>query len=56
MFPNVGLKSRVNPVGPHMLPASPRPPTLPVSFPLRRPNPLYPKMRLRMLLSWDPPT
>ena len=41
MFPNVALKSRVNPVGPHMLPVRRGPPpTLPVSFPVSRPKPL----------------
>ena len=32
--------SRFHPVGPHMLPAIPVPPTLPVSLPVTRPNPL----------------
>jgi len=56
MLPNSVLKRRVRPVGPHMLPATDPPPTLPVSFPVMRPNPLYPKMRLKMLLFCDPPT
>ena len=40
MFPNSVLKSRVIPVGPHMLPATLPPPTLPVSLPVSRPKPL----------------
>ena len=31
---------RFHPVGPHMLPAAPCPPTLPVSLPVSRPKPL----------------
>ena len=40
MLPNSALKSRVTPVGPHMLPATRPPPTLPDSFPSSRPKPL----------------
>ncbi len=40
MLPNWGLKRRVRPVGPHMLPAWVEPPTCPASFPVNRPNPL----------------
>ena len=40
MFPNSALKRRVSPVGPHMLPATLPPPTLPVSLPVIRPKPL----------------
>ena len=32
--------SRFHPVGPHMLPGAPPPPTLPVSLPVSRPKPL----------------
>src|SRR5271155_4034821 len=56
--PMLDKNRRSSPVGPHTEtpPAACAPPTLPVSFPERRPNPLYPKMRFKMLLFWDPPT
>ena len=38
--PNDLRKRRSHPVGPHMEPAVPVPPTLPVSLPLSRPMPL----------------
>ena len=38
--PNSFRKSRFHPVSPHRDPAAPIPPTLPVSLPVRRPNPL----------------
>ena len=40
MLPKEELKRRVNPVGPHMLPVCPVPPTCPASFPVSRPKPL----------------
>src|SRR5207253_3148669 len=43
--------SRVRPVAPQPF----IPPTLPVSSPVSRPNPLYPKVGSRMLLCWEPP-
>ncbi len=42
---------RVSPVAPQPL----KPPTLPVSLPVSRPNPLYPRVSSRMLLCWEPP-
>jgi len=60
--PNDRVNRRSQPVGPHIDPppaprVNARPgTTLPRSFPLSRPIPLYPKIRLRMLLSVDPPT
>ena len=38
--PKLALKSRPRPVGPHIDPAAPVVPTLPVSFPVNLPNPL----------------
>ena len=43
--------NRVRPVAPQPF----IPPTLPVSSPVSRPNPLYPKVSSRMLLCWEPP-
>src|SRR5215475_8519684 len=51
------LNMRVMPVGPHR-PAAfgpPPPPTLPDSFPVRRPKPLYPKSTFQKLLFCEPP-
>ncbi len=40
VLPNSVLNRRVTPVGPHMLPATRPPPTLPDSCPVSRPKPL----------------
>src|SRR3954447_10265119 len=53
------LNIRNHPVAPHIPPPAPAapapPPTEPVSLPLRRPKPLYPKISSSTLLCCDPP-
>ena len=53
--PNWALKRRSQPVSPQRDPRAPKPPTLPDSLPVRRPKPLYPKIRLSRSLFCDPP-
>ncbi len=53
--PNSAPNMRVMPVGPHMPVWPPPPPTLPVSLPVSRPKPLYPKTSSSTLLCCEPP-
>src|SRR5580704_16306946 len=52
--PITSFNKRRTPVVPLKFPPPPPPPPTPLPLPVRRPNPLYPTIRLRMLLLDEP--